>query len=62
MVMIIIFFLSMNLGVRKYNPNTYTLSGLKKVESLVAIKEEKSIHQCDKCPAKFEVGLPIPVF
>ena len=52
----------MNLGVRKYNPNTYTLSGLKKVESLVAIKEEKSIHQCDKCPAKFEVGLPIPVF
>ena len=41
-------------GVRKHNHNVWTLTGLKRAESLVAIKEEKSTHECDECDAIFE--------
>ena len=41
-------------GVRKHNHNAWTLTGLKRAESLVAVKEEKSTHECDECDAIFE--------
>ena len=41
-------------GVRTYNHNRWTLTGLKRLESLVAVKEEKALHECDQCDAVFE--------
>ena len=41
-------------GVRTYNHNRYTLTGLKRLESLVAGKEEKAHHECEECDAVFE--------
>ena len=43
-----------NKGVRTYNHNKWTLTGLKRLESLVAVKEEKAVHECDECEAVFE--------
>jgi len=41
-------------GVRKYNPNSITITGLRRVESLIAVKEEKGVHACDHCTARYE--------
>ena len=43
------------LGVRKYNPNGWTLTGIRKVESLITVKTERAIHPCPHCSARYEV-------
>lgn len=41
-------------GIRKHNHNAWTLTGLKKASSLVAVKEEKAVHPCKECDAVFQ--------
>jgi len=41
-------------GIRKHIHNAFTLTGLKRAESLVAVKEEEGEHHCQKCPAVFQ--------
>lgn len=43
-----------NKGVRKHNHNAWTLTGLTRVETIIAIKEESSSYECDKCDAVFQ--------
>jgi len=41
-------------GVRKHNHIPWTMTGLKRAETFAVIKEEKTIHTCDICGAKYE--------
>ena len=43
-----------NKGVRKHNHNAWTLTGLTRVDTIIAIKEESSSYECDKCDAVFQ--------
>ena len=41
-------------GIRKHVHNAFTLTGLKRAQSLVAVKEENAVHRCTNCPAVFQ--------
>ena len=48
-------------GVRTYNHNRWTLTGLKRLESLVAGKEEKAHCNCKECDAVFKKSRSLQV-
>ena len=41
-------------GVRKHNHIPYTISGLKRADTFADIKQEKALHVCHLCNAKYE--------